>query len=92
MGQVDITPIARKADQRNLDWYIDKAVQVLVFFAGISAIIFIIGIFVFITKEGIGFIAEIALCPQRTCLQSPGKKEDAGRAARCTDGSCREKI
>ena len=49
-------PIARKADRRNLDWYIDKAVQVLVFFAGISAIIFIIGIFVFITKEGIGFI------------------------------------
>lgn len=56
MGQADFPPIARKADQRNLDWYIDKAVQVLVFFAGISAIIFIIGIFVFITKEGIGFM------------------------------------
>jgi phosphate transport system permease protein len=56
VGRADTPPIARKADQRNLDWYIDKAVQVLVFLAGISAIIFIIGIFVFITKEGIGFM------------------------------------
>ncbi len=45
-------------DQRNADWYIDKLVQVLVFVGGISAIIFIIGIFVFITKEGIGFITQ----------------------------------
>ncbi len=43
-------------DQRNLDWYIDKAVQALVFIGGISAVIFIIGIFLFITKEGIGFL------------------------------------
>jgi len=47
---------ARSFDRRNLDWYIDKLVQVVVFIGGISAIIFIIGIFVFITKEGIGFI------------------------------------
>jgi len=47
---------ARDFDRRNLDWYIDKLVQILVFLGGISAIIFIIGIFVFITKEGIGFI------------------------------------
>jgi phosphate transport system permease protein len=47
---------ARDFDRRNLDWYIDKLVQVLVFLGGISAIIFIIGIFIFITKEGIGFI------------------------------------
>ncbi|MCP4042677.1 MAG: phosphate ABC transporter permease subunit PstC [Gammaproteobacteria bacterium] len=45
-------------DRRNLDWYIDKLVQVLVFIGGISAIIFIIGIFVFITKEGLGFVFE----------------------------------
>ena len=43
-------------DRRNLNWYIDKVVQVLVFVGGISAIIFIIGIFVFIAKEGVGFI------------------------------------
>jgi len=45
-------------DQRNLDWYIDKLVQVLVFIGGISAIIFIIGIFIFITKEGFAFILD----------------------------------
>ncbi len=43
-------------DRLNRDWYIDKTVQVLVFIGGISAIIFIIGIFVFITKEGFGFL------------------------------------
>jgi phosphate transport system permease protein len=43
-------------DRRNLDWYMDKLVQVLVFIGGISAIIFIIGIFVFITKEGAAFL------------------------------------
>ncbi len=43
-------------DRRNADWYIDKVVQILVFIGGISAIIFIIGIFVFVTKEGLGFL------------------------------------
>ncbi|MFW5740080.1 MAG: phosphate ABC transporter permease subunit PstC [Myxococcota bacterium] len=43
-------------DRRDRDWYIDKAVAVLVFVGGISAIIFIVGIFVFITREGFGFI------------------------------------
>ena len=45
-------------DRRNTDWYIDKLVQVLVFIGGISAIIFIVGIFAFITKEGFGFILD----------------------------------
>ncbi len=43
-------------DRLNRDWYIDKAVQVLVFIGGISAIVFIIGIFVFIASEGFGFL------------------------------------
>ena len=43
-------------DRRGWDWYADKAVAVLVFAGGISAIVFIIGIFVFITKEGLGFM------------------------------------
>ena len=43
-------------DQLNRDWYIDKIVQLLVFLGGISAIVFIIGIFIFITKEGFGFL------------------------------------
>jgi phosphate transport system permease protein len=45
-------------DRRGKDWYIDKLVQVLVFLGGISAVIFIIGIFVFITREGLGFLTE----------------------------------
>jgi phosphate transport system permease protein len=45
-------------DRRNADWYIDKLVQVLVFIGGISAVIFVVGIFVFITKEGFGFILD----------------------------------
>ena len=44
-------------DHRGRDWYVDKAVTFLVFVGGISAIILIIGIFTFITKEGVGFIA-----------------------------------
>jgi phosphate transport system permease protein len=46
------------ADRRNLDWYIDKAVQVVVFIGGLSGILFVIGIFVFITKEGLGFLGD----------------------------------
>jgi phosphate transport system permease protein len=44
------------ADRRNADWYIDKIVQSIVFIGGISGIVFVIGIFVFITKEGVGFV------------------------------------
>ena len=43
-------------DRRTMDWYIDKTMQLLVFIGGISAIIFIIGIFVFITIEGMDFV------------------------------------
>jgi phosphate transport system permease protein len=45
-------------NQRNSAWYIDKLVQYLVFVCGISAIILIIGIFVFVTIEGFGFLLE----------------------------------
>ncbi|MHC4972059.1 MAG: phosphate ABC transporter permease subunit PstC [Planctomycetota bacterium] len=45
-------------DRRDLAWFVDKAAQVLVFIGGISAIVFIIGIFVFITGEGLGFITD----------------------------------
>lgn len=43
-------------DRRDSAWYIDKAVAVLVFVGGISAIIFILGIFAFVTREGVEFI------------------------------------
>jgi len=45
-------------DRRTTDWYIDKVMQSLVFISGISAILFIVGIFVFITMEGIGFVIQ----------------------------------
>ena len=43
-------------DQRDKHWYIDKLVQIIVFLGGISAIVFVIGIFLFVTVEGFGFI------------------------------------
>ena len=43
-------------ERRSADWYIDKLMQLLVFIGGISAIIFIIGIFIFITMEGMEFV------------------------------------
>lgn len=49
---------SRDIDRRDSAWYVDKAVQVLVFLGGISAIVLILGIFVFVTKEGLGFITE----------------------------------
>jgi phosphate transport system permease protein len=42
--------------RRDLAWYQDRGIAVFVFLGGISAIVFILGIFVFITKEGMGFI------------------------------------
>ena len=45
-------------DRRDRDWYMDKLVQLVVFVSGISAIVFVIGIFVFVTKEGMGFILD----------------------------------
>jgi phosphate transport system permease protein len=43
-------------DRRNVAWFVDKLLYVVVFIGGISAIIFIVSIFLFITKEGLGFI------------------------------------
>ena len=51
-------PATDEIDRRNLDWYIDRLVQVVVFIGGISAIVFIIGIFVFVTAEGFGFLVD----------------------------------
>ena len=45
-------------DRRNVAWYIDKLVQLLVFVCGVSVIIFVVGIFVFVAKEGFGFILD----------------------------------
>jgi len=52
----DARAAAVDLDYRGTAWYVDKAVAGLVFVGGISAIVFIIGIFVFITREGFGFL------------------------------------
>ena len=43
-------------DRRDRGWYVDKIVQALVFIGGISGIVFVVGIFVFVTREGMGFV------------------------------------
>lgn len=43
-------------DRRDLAWYIDRLVQALVFVGGVSGIILVVGIFVFVTREGWGFM------------------------------------
>ena len=43
-------------DHRGRSWYVDKAVQALVFTGGVSALVFILGIFVFISREGFTFV------------------------------------
>jgi len=48
--------VNQEADRRNLAWYVDKLVQILVFLGGVSGIVFVISIFVFIAYEGAGFI------------------------------------
>jgi phosphate transport system permease protein len=55
-GATASNTVLEDLDRRGLDWYLDRAVSVGVFIGGISAIVFIIGIFIFITREGLGFI------------------------------------
>jgi phosphate transport system permease protein len=42
--------------RRDWAWYQDKAVAGVVLLGGVSAVVFILGIFVFITREGMGFL------------------------------------
>ena len=56
VGGRDGTKQIVDADQRGLDWFLDKAFQVIFFIGGISAIVFIFGIFIFIMREGLDFI------------------------------------
>ena len=45
------------SDALTKDWWIDKAMAAVMWVGGISAIVAIVGIFIFITKEGAGFFA-----------------------------------
>lgn len=56
MASVQSPPEGEALDRRDRSWYVDRAVTAVVFVAGISAILFIIGIFVFVLREGLGFL------------------------------------
>ena len=56
--EVTLTANDTALDVRDRHWYIDKAVQGVVFLGGISAIVFVLGIFVFIAREGLPFILD----------------------------------
>ncbi len=43
-------------DRRDFAWYSDRAAQALIFAGGLSAVVFVVGIFVFVTKEGLSFV------------------------------------
>ncbi len=49
------SPAEEPVDRRDAAWFTDKLVAGLVFVGGVSAILFILGIFAFVTREGIGF-------------------------------------
>lgn len=46
------------ADRRDLAWWSDRVVRLIVFTAGISAVVFILGIFGFIAREGLPFLRD----------------------------------
>lgn len=47
---------AKDFDRRDLDWYLDKGVGLLLFLGGISAILLLFFILFFIAREGLGFM------------------------------------
>ena len=50
--------MSHAADRRDLAWWVDRVVQILVLLGGLSAIVFIVGIFLFIGREGAGFVLD----------------------------------
>ncbi len=46
----------KDVDRVSLDWLIDKAAQLILFVSGISAILFILSIIVFVFEQGLGFL------------------------------------
>ena len=55
-GIASVTSAEAAGDHRDAAWYVDKAIEVLVFICGISVIVFVLGIFLFITREGFEFV------------------------------------
>lgn len=49
---------AESVDARDVAWYVDKIAAALIFVGGVSAVVFIIGIFAFVTREGLEFVGD----------------------------------
>jgi phosphate transport system permease protein len=49
---------ADDVDARDAAWYVDKLAAALIFVGGVSAVLFIIGIFAFVTREGMSFVVD----------------------------------
>ncbi len=47
---------ADEVDARDFAWYVDKVAAALIFLGGVSAVVFIFGIFAFVTREGLAFV------------------------------------
>lgn len=56
MSKTNRPALAAPEDRLDLAWVADRAVRALMFLGGISAIVFILGIFVFIMREGLTFV------------------------------------
>jgi len=44
------------SDRRDLSYYVDRLMAAMIFVAGVSAIVFVVGIFVFVAREALGFV------------------------------------
>lgn len=49
---------AESVDARDVAWYVDKLAAGLIFLGGVSAVVFILAIFAFVTREGLAFVAD----------------------------------
>ncbi len=54
--RLGVQPSPGTMDRRDPAWYVDRVAQGLIFAGGISAIVLVVAIFVFVTKEGLEFV------------------------------------
>ena len=70
-------PSTVHADRRDRAWYIDRLAQTVVFVGGISSIVAIIGIFIFVAREGLPFIMDMA--PREVFLSPAWRPNSSNR-------------
>lgn len=55
----DLADLGRRLDRRDTSWWFDCAARTAVFVGGISAILFLVGIFVFLAVQGLGLATRL---------------------------------